>query len=404
MAPRQSAETQTANTPRRSGISVRPTTPADTAEICDLLEHGFVRSGIAADGWRPVCTTNWPADTPTRGFVVTDGGRIVGHVGTIYSQREINGKTGIVCNFSGYYVAPAYRGRGLGAALTAAAVRDERITYTSLTPALVTQHVLEALGFAILDRRILLFPPGLNAETLWQSRVDIDVNDRTVRASLGQAERLIYDDHASYDCLHMTARDAGGTAYLVVKRRLHRVAWSAGIPFSQILYCSAPDVLARNLERIKLAIMWQQKTFGIAMNERLFPKAPRAIRERDIAQYRSPVFTPNELDLLYSEFVLLDIIRESRVPTWRGALRILRRSWITFCSWVRQSMASQSSATSSGPFTAMVSNLPLRFIRPSASVFNGSPADVSTLSSPAPSTGPRRRDQTDPQRHPHSGV
>jgi hypothetical protein len=52
----------------------------------------------------------------------------------------------------------------------------------------------------------------------------------------------------------MTARDAGGTAYLVVKRRLRRVGWSAGIPVSQILYCSAPDVLARNLERIKLAI------------------------------------------------------------------------------------------------------------------------------------------------------
>jgi hypothetical protein len=35
--------------------------------------------------------------------------------------------------------------------------------------------------------------------------------------------------------------------------------------------------------------------------------APRAIRRKVIAQYRSRVFTPNELDLLYSEFVLLDL-------------------------------------------------------------------------------------------------
>ncbi|HWS93091.1 MAG TPA: GNAT family N-acetyltransferase [Mycobacterium sp.] len=293
----------TGDTPYSSGIGVRPITPADTAEICDLLEHGF---GIAADDWRPLYTTNWLADNPTRGFVVTDGGRIVGHVGTIYSQREINGKTGIVCNFSGFYIAPGYRGRGLGATLIAAAVRDEGITYTTLTPAPVTQRVVEGLGFAILERHLLLFPPGLNAKTLWRSRVDIDVNARTVGASLGQAERRIYDDHAPYDCLHMTARDAGGTAYLVVKRFVRRVR-SAPIPLSQILYCSAPDVLARNLERIKLAIMWQQKSFGIAMNERLFPKAPRAIRRENIAQYRSPVFTPNELDLLYSEFVLLDL-------------------------------------------------------------------------------------------------
>src|SRR6516165_3801093 len=306
MGPRHSVETfakMTGDSPFGSGIGVRPTTPADTAEICDLLEQGF---GIAANGWRPLCTTNWLADYP-RGFVLTDGGRIVGHLATIYAQREINGKTGIVCNHSSYYVAPAYRGRGLGATLSAAAVRDERITYTSLTPAPVTQRVLEAMGFAILERRMLLFPPGLNAETLWRPRVHIDVNEQTVRASLGQAERRIYDDHAPYDCLHMTASDAGGTAYLVVKRRRRRVPWWTSIPFSQILYCSAPDVLARNLERIKLAIMRQQKTCGIAMHERFFPKAPRAIRRKDIAQYRSPVFSPNELDLLYSEFVLLDI-------------------------------------------------------------------------------------------------
>ena len=37
----------------------------------------------------------------------------------------------------------------------------------------------------------------------------------------------------------------------------------------------------------------------------------------------------------------------------------------------------------------MVSNLPLRFIRPSASVFKGSPAHVSTLSSPAAQAGIR---------------
>ena len=43
----------TGDTPYSSGIGVRPITPADTAEICDLLEHGF---GIAADDWRPLYT------------------------------------------------------------------------------------------------------------------------------------------------------------------------------------------------------------------------------------------------------------------------------------------------------------------------------------------------------------
>jgi hypothetical protein len=73
----------------------------------------------------------------------------------------------------------------------------------------------------------------------------------------------------------------------------------------------------------------------------------------------------------------------------RVALKILRRNRTTFCSWTRQSTKSHSTATSSGPFTTTVSNLPLRFIRPSASVFKGSPAHVSTLSGPAAQTGIR---------------
>ena len=73
----------------------------------------------------------------------------------------------------------------------------------------------------------------------------------------------------------------------------------------------------------------------------------------------------------------------------RVALKILRRNRITFCSWTRQSTKSHSTATSSGPFTTTVSNLPLRFIRPSASMFKGSPAHVSTLSSPAARAGIR---------------
>jgi hypothetical protein len=68
----------------------------------------------------------------------------------------------------------------------------------------------------------------------------------------------------------------------------------------------------------------------------------------------------------------------------RVAVNILRRNLITFCSWARQSLASQFGVTSSGPFTTTVSNLPLRFIRSSVSVFTGSPAHVSSVSSPAP--------------------
>ena len=84
----------------------------------------------------------------------------------------------------------------------------------------------------------------------------------------------------------------------------------------------------------------------------------------------------------------------------RVALKILRRSLITFSSWTRQSMASQSS-TSSGPFTVNGVQLAPRFQKLSASVFKGSPAHVSALSGPAARTGirPVPHDHRLEQRH-----
>ncbi|MDH2355112.1 hypothetical protein QCM80_31260 [Bradyrhizobium sp. SSUT112] len=79
------------------------------------------------------------------------------------------------------------------------------------------------------------------------------------------------------------------------------------IPYSDILHCSAPELLARHLEHIKLAILWRQRTAALVADARLFPVKPRGVLLPMPTCYRSRLPAPDNLDTLYSEIVLLPI-------------------------------------------------------------------------------------------------
>jgi hypothetical protein len=118
-------------------------------------------------------------------------------------------------------------------------------------------------------------------------------------------------------CLQLTVSDGSDYAYLVVKRRSHRLAASrlgglAGvlpvrIPYSDILHCSAPEVLSRHLERVKLAILRRQRTAALVAEARLLPVRPRGVLGPMRTCYRSSLLAAGDVDRLYSEIVLLPI-------------------------------------------------------------------------------------------------
>ena len=228
----------------------------------------------------------------------------------------MNGKAVLVCNVSSWAVHPKYRGWGM--ALLAEVLRDESLTYTAFTPNPTAWAALLAQRFTPLDSHRIVMPPMLQAGTLFgPNRPVIDFDPVAVRERLTGQQRQIFDDHAPYDCLQLTVSDGFDYAYLVVKRRTHRLNTSrlgglAGvlpvrIPYSDILHCSAPELLSRHLERVKLAILRRQRTAALVAEARLFPVRPRGVLLPLRTCYRSPLLAAGDLDRLYSEIVLLPI-------------------------------------------------------------------------------------------------
>ena len=298
----------------RSGPHLRAVGPDDQEPVCRFLEETFRESGIKAATWRRLFDHHW--SDHGRGFVLLDGNAVVGFVGAIAARRQVNGKAALVCNISSWAVHPKYRGWGM--ALLAEVLRDESLTYTAFTPNPTAWAALLAQRFTPLDSHRIVMPPMLQAETLFgPNRPVIDFDPVAVRERLTGQQRQIFDDHAPYDCLQLTVSDGSDHAYLVVKRRTHRLNTSrlgglAGvlpvrIPYSDILHCSAPELLSRHLERVKLAILRRQRTAALVAETRLFPVRPRGVMRPLRTCYRSPQLAAGELDRLYSEIVLLPI-------------------------------------------------------------------------------------------------
>ena len=187
----------------------------------------------------------------------------------------------------------------------AAAVQDETITYTALTPADVTGKALRAMGFSPLQAGKMLFPSLPGASLGPAPVVTFDLN--RIEQLLNAEQLQILQTHRQPYYLHTAVIDGEDYCYIVAKQRTllwHRLR----MRYSDILYCSAPDLLKRHLERVKLAVLWKQKTLGLAVYEAWVPQVRSlGIPDMGRALFRSPVFEDKDLDRLYSELSLLPV-------------------------------------------------------------------------------------------------
>jgi acetoacetyl-CoA synthetase len=293
-------------------IQIRAVIPGDIEFLCGFLQSGFRRSRIPAAVWRALFDYDWSPPGSNLGFVITVDGGIVGFIGTICAQRQVGDKSAIVCNCTSWYVRPEHR--NLAVALLMTAHRDRSLSYTNLTPNEITSQMLRRMGFVTLSKRRLFLPVLFNPETLLVSPPSVSFDPKTVYALLDEQQRRIFNEHSAYDCLQGVVADGTDYAYLVAKRRLWRpgrlaglLSRSVGIPYSMILYCSAPLILARHLERINMTLTIRQKTLGLVADSTLFRTPPRGFHRKGRALYRSSVFEPRDLDGLYSELVLLPL-------------------------------------------------------------------------------------------------
>jgi acetoacetyl-CoA synthetase len=280
-------------------IEVGPVQTHEIDAVCAFLEQNMHR-GMAGEEYKRLFSYDWLRDKPNRGFVMKDGGKIVGFLGAVYAERAIDGREERFCNLTNWCVLPAYRYASLS--LLFAILKDPAQTVINLSPTEEVQKMLAALRFRVLDTFKLFTGPFTHAATLFASPRPTIESDRAVLLErLSSDDRQLYEDHEATKCGHLMLALPDEYSYVIFKRRKKN-----GIAFSELLYVRNPALLRRHFERAKLHIFGKDRTCLLAVDERLLGGRPRLVWPyKRVSMFRSRTVRADKIDNLYSELALL---------------------------------------------------------------------------------------------------
>ncbi|MBW3599035.1 MAG: hypothetical protein KY475_17410 [Planctomycetes bacterium] len=264
--------------------------------------------------WRRLFSSRDAAPDCPPGYVLLDGDRIVGVLGTCFSRRRIDGRQHAFCNLHTWIVHEKHRGSSLF--LMRPVLANRGLTITDFSP---TPHVCEVsqrLGFQRLDARLRLFPLAGRRRAATCSVIESrpEILDR-----LDDAERQLAADH---DLPHMGVLliEMGDRRCLMLYSRVDR--WR--LPYCYIHYIShqSRDALAavRRVLAARTGARFAAIDARFTAGVRLSRSVTLPVASRQLVRWSQA--PPSHVDTLYSEVSLLNL---TTLPDLRTAAHELTR-------------------------------------------------------------------------------
>lgn len=274
---------------------VRPARERDIEAVTALL-HEHMNRKIPPERWRRLMVYPWRPVDVELGWLVESHGRVVGFMGTIYSDRQVRGKTQRFCDLSSWYLLADYRGDGTGDRLLQAGMALPNVIYQTMTARRATGRKIRALGFSILDDTRSLFRARKASQALAVER-----NATAVRMKLTPSDRSIFDEHADFGLHHAWLDEH---VWLVWQRKLKGDA----VAYHEMLHCSDPAFLAAKAQQVADTIV-EGENGVLAVDSRWMIGAndKGTVEQIPLPRwFRGDGAEPQEIDHLYSEIILLD--------------------------------------------------------------------------------------------------
>lgn len=302
-------------------MNVREMRESDFEEVYDTFLVGE-NLHDSPEGYRPLFSTRWSSDATSFGFVMENAGRIVGVLGTLYSDRLIKDRYERFCNLHTWFVKAEYRGYSL--ALMRPVTRLKNCTITDLSPSRPVVQISKRLGFQELDSRLTILLPFL-----FRSRSQITFPEPADDPQLlSDQERRILADHASLSCGQLLVSSANGGRCLIVYRTIRQ-----RLHYCYLDYVSNWECFEKHSLAIRRELTRRSGCRLVAVNRRsLSSKRLPATLTLPVGipqLYKSSSVEPSRIDTLYSEIL---INNWPLVLDTRSGLRALTEKW----GWLRE--------------------------------------------------------------------
>jgi hypothetical protein len=284
----------------RRMTSVRKATVEDFDHVFPLFSGFATHTQVDPSDWRKIFTPLWSQKNEPFGFILEDGQNPVGFLGTLFSERKINGKDHLFCNLTSWIVKPEYRNESLN--LLFPLLGRKGLTITNFTASNRVVDVLLKLGFNDLEKNfriILPLPvPG--------SRIRILDDLSVIHKRLDASNQRILDDHATLHCVQVLITCDNAQCYLVLNHAVKK-----GRPVFFMNYLSNLEFFITHYQALAYPLCRKYSLSGIMVGDHTL-KGHRLPLTLHIPRKHSLLFhskdvKAEEIDTLYSEIQVLGL-------------------------------------------------------------------------------------------------
>ena len=241
-------------------VSLQPVDLSFFPQIYPLLQK--IDSQLSEAEWYSLFTQPWHQPEDYCGYGLFDGSAMVGFLGLIFSQRNIDGQVENFCNLTSWFIEEAYRGHAISMMLPLRKLKN--YTITDLSPTERVAAISKKLGFQELDTKITALPNVLGKIQV-NKKLKFTRDLAAIQSKLNSAEKLLLEDHRSCSrCHHLLAEVESKHCYIIFT-----IVKNAKSPYYQIQYLSNPELFARYSLAIRQGIAAIDKFLLVLVDRRL---------------------------------------------------------------------------------------------------------------------------------------
>ena len=183
-----------------------------------------------------------PDGLPKYGHMLESGNKAVGVVLLIFAAVQGgDGTTAVRCNFSSWYVDPAFR--RLYASLLISHALKHSATFLNVSPADHTLPIIEAQGFRRFCDGVFAAVPALDLRVEKARVSGLHELAAAPRRLLPASDLALLDEHERFGCLGVWCEDRDGGRPFIFRRRFLRKL--PLLPCAQLIYSHALDDVVR---------------------------------------------------------------------------------------------------------------------------------------------------------------
>lgn len=274
--------------------------PEEREEIAQFMNVVFHKAKWDIDGWRRLLAGRWCGPDGRYAISVRDDGKLVGVLGLVYADRMTSGGLRTTADMTSWYILKEYRGQGIGQKMLALATSDPTVTVTNFSSAKAAVSVLVSAGLTVLDKERLVWHPRVTPSGLIVHDDPLSLGDR-----LPAKDRKIIGDHQGLKLRHLAVETPDGPVAMVLYPQNKHGDWVT----HEIMYLGNQPLFAQYAPQIAAAVLPERDAI-LSLDRRFAAEGitPDEVRPFATPRYCQPgLLDPSEIDMLYSECVLLNI-------------------------------------------------------------------------------------------------